>query len=218
MKIVSIIEKLRFLFLFFIILIFCLSKALDAQFDLLGLTDFFLFILIVCSLAVIGKGAKILLGVLLGVILIELLLLGISIFFDRLFISSIKPFFTMLYFLIMAGGCLHYTLLDKEINVTTLFGSLSAYLFIGLAYAYLYLFILTTDAEALIGLKTSFDSNTIYYSFVTLTTLGFGDVLPKSPIAQTVSWMESFTGQAYLAIIMGQLVGRYIADRFDKKS
>ncbi len=60
----------------------------------------------------------------------------------------------------------------------------------------------------------------IYYSFITLTTVGFGDVVAKSPVMQTLSWMESFTGQAYMAIFISQLVGRYVAEHMpnSKKS
>ncbi|WP_198009974.1 potassium channel family protein [Legionella tunisiensis] len=127
--------------------------------------------------------------------------------------GSNQDIFCYLLFLLMTAGCLRYTLADKTISATTLFGSLSAYLFIGLAYAYLDLFVYMLDPGAFLGLVGMTENTMIYYSFVTLTTLGFGDIVPKSPIAQTLSWFESFTGQAYLAVLMGQLVGRYVADR-----
>lgn len=209
----NLIERLRFLFLFFVLLLFCFIKALDAQFLWEGFADLFLFILIVCSLVVIGEETKRFLLGLIIIAVIELALLTVSFFTDQLMWAVIKAFFTMIYFVLMAAACLHYTLRDKRIDVTTLFGSLSAYLFVGLAYAYLYIFIYTLDPHAFSGLDVSYQNNAIYFSFTTLTTLGFGDIVPKSPITQTLSWFESFTGQAYLAIIMAQLVGRYVADR-----
>ena len=45
-----------------------------------------------------------------------------------------------------------------------------------------------------------------YYSFVTLTTVGYGDVTPVSPMTRTFAWIEAITGQFYLAIIVAGLV------------
>ena len=45
-----------------------------------------------------------------------------------------------------------------------------------------------------------------YYSFVTLTTVGYGDVTPVSPATRTLAWMEAITGQFYLALIVAGLV------------
>jgi hypothetical protein len=47
----------------------------------------------------------------------------------------------------------------------------------------------------------------IYYSFVTLTTVGYGDVLPTSPMARTLAWLEAMAGQMYLAVLVAGLVG-----------
>ena len=51
----------------------------------------------------------------------------------------------------------------------------------------------------------------LYFSFVTITTLGYGDVLPLSPTAQTVAWIEAVFGQLYIAIVVARLVGLQIA-------
>lgn len=210
---IKLIKRLRFLFLFFVLLLFCFSKALESQFELSRVTDLFFLILIICSLVLIGERGNKLLLLILGIAFIELLLIVISLWLAQSWVGVIKAFFATCYFSLMTAGCLHYTLADKTISVTTLFGSLSAYLFIGLAYAYLDLFVYMLDPGAFLGLVDRTENTMIYYSFVTLTTLGFGDIVPKSPIAQTLSWFESFTGQAYLAVLMGKLVGRYVADR-----
>jgi hypothetical protein len=49
----------------------------------------------------------------------------------------------------------------------------------------------------------------LYYSFVTLTTLGFGDVTPVHPVVRTLSYLEAVIGQLYLAVLVASLVGRY---------
>jgi hypothetical protein len=52
----------------------------------------------------------------------------------------------------------------------------------------------------------------IYYSFVTLTTVGYGDVTPISPTTRTFAWIEAITGQFYLAIIVAGLVSILVAN------
>ena len=47
----------------------------------------------------------------------------------------------------------------------------------------------------------------IYYSFVTLTTVGYGDITPVSPPARTLSWLEAMMGQFYIAVLVAFLVG-----------
>jgi hypothetical protein len=46
-----------------------------------------------------------------------------------------------------------------------------------------------------------------YYSFVTLTTLGFGDITPTSSLARTLTWIEAVVGQLFIAIAIARLVG-----------
>ena len=50
-----------------------------------------------------------------------------------------------------------------------------------------------------------------YYSFVTLTTLGYGDITPQLHYVRVVAWVQAVTGQLYLTILVARLVGTYIA-------
>jgi hypothetical protein len=45
-----------------------------------------------------------------------------------------------------------------------------------------------------------------YVSFITLATVGYGDVTPVTPLAGTLAWLEAVTGQLYLAITIARLV------------
>ncbi len=125
--------------------------------------------------------------------------------------------FVMFFLILMAFFCLFFTLQDRTISITTIFGSLSVYLFIGFVFAYIYLFMETVSPMSFSGLNVQEESQAVYFSFITLTTVGFGEIVPLKPIAQTLVWLESFTGQSYLAIIIGQLVGRYVADHMQAK-
>ena len=59
---------------------------------------------------------------------------------------------------------------------------------------------------------TSFQLN-IYYTFVTMTTLGYGDITPQIPLAKSLSILISTSGQLYVAIIIAMLVGKFAGSK-----
>lgn len=208
---ITLIKKTRFLFLFIVILIFCMLRAIEAQTEIKPVADLFLITLIITSLIVISEQSQKFLFYLFLLGMFEICLIIIDIWIINLPEYILKLLFGMLFFLLMTVTCITLTLQDKTISITTLFGSLSAYLFIGLTFAYLYLLIYLLYPQSITGLDPHAETRAIYYSFITLTTVGFGDVVSTGPVMQCLSWMEAFCGQAYVAIFISQLVGRYIA-------
>ena len=57
------------------------------------------------------------------------------------------------------------------------------------------------------------DSEWLYFSFVTMTTLGYGDVLPVSATAKAMAYMQAVFGQFYIAVLVAGLVGAYVAQQ-----
>ncbi len=55
-----------------------------------------------------------------------------------------------------------------------------------------------------------------YFSFVTLTTLGYGDILPLSPLARSLAILEAVIGTLFLAVLISRLVGSYSSARREK--
>lgn len=51
----------------------------------------------------------------------------------------------------------------------------------------------------------------LYYSFVTMTTLGYGDITPESPLARVVAYLAAIAGQFYIAILVAMVVGQYLS-------
>jgi hypothetical protein len=97
-------------------------------------------------------------------------------------------------------------------------GGICAYLLLGLAWAHGYLLIERLDPAAFhfvekrVGMPLSDDVPTmdtgqmVYFSFTTQTTLGLGDIAPRSPVAETATWLQAVTGQLFLAILIAKLV------------
>ena len=108
------------------------------------------------------------------------------------------------------------------IDRNRLMGAVSIYLLLGLIWAIVYVGILEVDSGAFNGDLTGSWLESIpefvYFSFVSLTTLGYGDISPATPVSRFVVYLEAITGQLYLAIMIAGLVGIGISDRIVKRS
>ncbi|HIQ27414.1 MAG TPA: two pore domain potassium channel family protein [Sulfurovum sp.] len=101
-------------------------------------------------------------------------------------------------------------LFEGKVDTNKMIGSLSLYLLLGLMWTILYLILIELDSQSFSGLesgswKQNF-SQVAYYSFVTLTTLGYGDILPVNKVAQFFVYMEAVVGVFYMAIIVSSLI------------
>jgi len=52
----------------------------------------------------------------------------------------------------------------------------------------------------------------IYYSFVTLTTVGYGDITPANSLTKSLTILEAIIGQLYLTVLVALLVGKYVSE------
>jgi voltage-gated potassium channel len=102
-------------------------------------------------------------------------------------------------------------LLTGEVDLNVIVGSVALYLLIGYIYALFYTILLEFSPNALNGVDAGlwYDnlSITTYFSFVTLTTLGYGDISPSTSVAQVIVILEAVTGMFYLAVIVASLIG-----------
>jgi len=110
----------------------------------------------------------------------------------------------------------------SRITSERVFGAVCAYLLIGFLFVDLYGFVTLVDENAFsvsenLQARWSEDDSyrkgnvLTYFSFVTMTTLGYGDITPISPAARTLAWIQALIGQLYLAITIAGLVGVHIA-------
>jgi len=101
-------------------------------------------------------------------------------------------------------------LLKGEIDKNILIGSIVLYLLLGLIWTSIYLILLLFFPDAFHGIEVvSWQDNLtkmIYYSFVTLTTLGYGDILPQNTLAEFFVYLEAIAGVFYMAIIVASIV------------
>jgi len=104
-----------------------------------------------------------------------------------------------------------------RVDRNMLFGAMCVYLLMGLAWAIAYTLIFEFWPASFNGLANPdnpavFD-DFLYFSFVTLASLGYGDISPAAPMARTLAYLEVIAGQFYIAIMVAGLVGLYMKDR-----
>ncbi len=115
-----------------------------------------------------------------------------------------------LFFLLVAVIMLSHVLKDDAVTGEKISASICVYLLIGLVWACL--FSLTHVLQpGSFQLENPELSDFVYYSYITLSTLGYGDITPLSPPARGLAYVEAITGQIYLAVLIARLVGLHIA-------
>ena len=104
----------------------------------------------------------------------------------------------------------------EEVDFDILLGAASAYLLLAIIWTASYQVIHQLDPEAyslVHGEARPFFHQFLYFSLVTLTTLGYGDITPLSPFAQIWSTLEAVVGTLYIALLVARLVGMYQSQR-----
>ncbi len=157
-----------------------------------------------------------------GLVLLPLLALYWLGLFDVVVVSRISAhlLFTAFYALLI------YTFTVQIKNATRvtrkeLYATFSLYLIIGLFWGSIYtlLYYVHPDAYSGVLLETTNNASHIfnYFSFVTLTTLGYGDITPQTAGAGALCQMEAIVGQFFTAVVVAWLVGMFVSSKQDAK-
>jgi hypothetical protein len=128
-----------------------------------------------------------------------------------------------LFFIFLIWNLLHDLAQENRSTDERIFGALCAYIFIGIFFALIYAHMEYRQAgtfavsNQIISAAESEEASLMpvftYYSFVTLTTLGYGDVAPVAEHARTLAWLEALLGQLYLAVMVAGFVAVHISER-----
>ena len=125
--------------------------------------------------------------------------------------------FLLIYMLLLVARDVFST---TEVNADTLCGSVSVYLLIGIFFGMIYSIILVVDPGAFDGIDSELTLDPtlgpnramLYYSVVTLTTLGYGDITPVSQYTRSLATLEVILGQIYLTVMVARLVGQHLVN------
>ena len=119
------------------------------------------------------------------------------------------------------GHLLHFVLRAPVVTVDVLCASIAAYLMLGLMWTVAYWFVDQVTPGGAFSFNTERGSHSMngftgfYFSFITLSTVGYGDVTPVSQAARLLAAMEAMTGSLYVAVLIARLVSLYSIPKSD---
>jgi voltage-gated potassium channel len=115
----------------------------------------------------------------------------------------------------VVGNLLRFVLRAPSVNTEVLCASISAYLMLGLMWTMAYWLVDQLTPGGAFSFNTNAGPRSIngfdgfYFSFITLSTVGFGDITPVSRMARWLAAMEAMTGLLYVAVLIARLVSMY---------
>lgn len=118
----------------------------------------------------------------------------------------------IVYFAFLSIMILMRIFVDDEINYHRIQGAIAVYIIFGMMFSFIYLLIYHINPgsfiinERLLHIENRSEYNFLYFSFVTLCTLGYGDITPASNLAQSFAILEALLGILFPAILIARLV------------
>jgi len=202
----------------FLLLIILSGPLLHQRAGYNWLMDFFLVLLLLAAVRTVATHKRhLVIGLTLG---LPALVSQISVVYPELsWLTPLRDLSTVL-FLFWVSGLILRDIIMRIHTVTTdlIIGAINVYLMVAVGFAFLYGLIEFLQPGSFTGLEelVSIPDRVlyfIYFSFTTITTLGYGDISPLTPFSMTASFIEAIFGQLYLAILVARLVALYIGSR-----
>jgi len=131
-------------------------------------------------------------------------------------LSMLTRIFGTLFFAYAAINILRIIVKSEEVTRETIFAAVVAYLLIALMWAFLYMILELASPGSFSFPDWGSRGETMqfeYLSFVTITTLGYGDITPVTDQASALVLIEAVIGQIYLVVLVAWLVGMYVSRR-----
>jgi hypothetical protein len=137
-----------------------------------------------------------------------------------IYIDVIKLLFFVAFFIFVMTFLIRFIVRSTSVDINVLITSINIYLLAGIIGASLSMvfYRIYPDAYNFPGyINPPAFVHFLYYSFVTMSTVGYGDITPRIPETQTLAYMLSITGQLYVAIIIAFLIGKFLMQGDQKK-
>jgi hypothetical protein len=150
-----------------------------------------------------------------------LALIWISHFVDIPFLVFMGDCFAIAFLAFLVIVILSFIFGEREVTLNVIYASIVVYLLIAVMWSFVYSVLESIHPGSFAIGNSQIEVGRrlyIYYSFVTITTLGYGDITPTTDLANTFSFLEAVTGQLYIAILIARLVGIQIAQSMNKKA
>lgn len=131
---------------------------------------------------------------------------------------EVFPVAAILFVGFVVFNLLRFILRASQVDTEVLCAGIATYLTLGLLWTFAYVWVsqVSPNAFTISGKPDSHELSgfdALYFSYVTLTTVGFGDITPTAPTARMLAVLEALTGTIYLAVLVARLVSLYSKTR-----
>ena len=138
------------------------------------------------------------------------------------FVSAVL-LFKIVYFVLVFVSIMRFVLDEKPVTGDKIYGAISAYLLMGIIWAFIYTLFFINNANSFnvpaewLNTDTANRYWSFYFSFTTLTTLGYGDITPQTTATQSYAVMQAAIGQVFLAVIVARLIALQIIHKHEER-
>jgi len=161
----------------------------------------------------VGKKTRLLFGSLFSIAFLMGLLQLFKVGQDIFALKIAQYFIFVAFFTLVTGAIILQVWKAKEVDTKLIFGVMGGYISLGLVAFFMLLGIEFAEPGSFNGIDPTAASDfedLMYYTYITLMTIGYGDISPATPLAKKAAVFIGLWGQFYLVIITAVVVGKYI--------
>lgn len=129
--------------------------------------------------------------------------------------------FGILFFVFAVINILSFVFKQHEVTLDVIYGAITVYLLVAMMWALIFSLVESLEPGSFAVAQSQIQASTFtfyYYSFVTITTLGYGEITPVTDIARSFAFLEAVIGQIYLVVLVARLVGINISQSIERRS
>jgi voltage-gated potassium channel len=130
-------------------------------------------------------------------------------------LQGMRNLFFGMFFLIIFFQLLKTIWKSEVVDAKVVSGAITAYLLLGIVGAFAFLLV---DLFYPGSFNVPIAGQSLFFSFITITTTGYGNIYPVRPQAETVSYIFAITGQIYMTVLVAIIVGKYLMHSNDRKN
>jgi len=207
--------KDRYYYLFVLLALFILLPPFLVQFESLSYIIYLILTLLIinCVLILFDKSHIASYGIVVAVFTLVFIWLSIANDWQNTTLKVVRMIILSLFFGFTFAKMIREIFKMKRVTAKVVIGGIGAYLLLGIIGSFLFeiVEVLHPNSFSKMDVFTGFYAQ-IYLSFITISTLGYGDITPLTSQGQAVAIFVSITGQLYLAIFMAMLVSKFLKD------
>ncbi len=207
-------ERNNFIFLLIALVFFLFSDAVAVQFRLDGAQNIVNLILVVTLIAnvwAVHNPRTDFLSWKVGASMIIAMVMASDLYFESVAVARFQLIMAFLFICLSTWQAWNQVMFTGVVDRNKILGAICIYLLLGVAWAFAYLIVEAFFPGSMNDLEGDVWQekihSLIYYSMVTLTTLGYGEITPAAPIARFLAFMEAITGIFYTTVLVASLIG-----------